>query len=70
MARSAAAIFSGVSITGTAAAMFSASPTLFPGLALARIAWTARPWPRTALWRTWFKRAGGNFSPGAKTPVP
>jgi nucleoside-diphosphate-sugar epimerase len=48
VARSAAAMFSGVSMTGTAAAMFSAGPTLVPGLALARIAWTARPWARTA----------------------
>ena len=41
-------IVGGVSITGTAAARFSASPILVPGLAAARIAWTARPWPSTA----------------------
>jgi len=66
VARSAAAIFSEVSTTGTTAAMFSAGPTLVPGFALARIAWTARPWASTAWWRTWFKRAGGSLRPGCE----
>ena len=44
----AAAMCLGVSMTGTQAVAFSARPTLVPGLAWARMAWTARPCARTA----------------------
>jgi hypothetical protein len=63
-------MFSAVSMAGTPVVMFSAGPTFVPGLAFARIACTARPWPSTAWWRTWFNRPGGSFSPGANRPVP
>ena len=42
----AAATCSGVSNAGRKKTVLSASPTCVPGLLCARIAWTARPWPR------------------------
>jgi len=52
VAVSAALTCSGVSMTGTAAAMFSAKPTFVSPRPEARIACTARPWPSTAWCRT------------------
>ena len=45
--------------------MFSAGPTLVPGLPFARMACTASPWARTAWCRTWLSSPGGSFRPGA-----
>ena len=64
VAISAARIFSGVSIAGTQAAMFSAGPTLVPARPLARIACTARPCASATWWRTWFSFGLRQFEAG------
>jgi hypothetical protein len=52
-------------MTGTATRTLSAKPTLVAAGPRARMAWTARPCPRTAWWRTWFSSESESRRPGA-----